>query len=154
MPTLPAATQKNDSILVSTTGQNEVSEEIYTTGGKWEDEEERRFFEDIQDLRDFVPKSVLGFTETGQVTQDTTDSGSIKDDLDRERREREERERREKEEREEKERLAREKAEKAKEKGARGIGTSGVRGVRGTRASMRAASAIRGTSTRGMYFIF
>ena len=57
---------------------------------KWEDEEERRFFEDIQDLRDFVPKSVLGFTETGQVTQDTTDSGSIKDDLDRERREREE----------------------------------------------------------------
>ena len=59
-------------------------------GGKWEDEEERRFFEDIQDLRDFVPKSVLGFTETGQVTQDTTDSGSIKDDLDRERREREE----------------------------------------------------------------
>lgn len=90
MPTLPAATQKNDSILVSTTGQNEVSEEIYTTGGKWEDEEERRFFEDIQDLRDFVPKSVLGFTETGQVTQDTTDSGSIKDDLDRERREREE----------------------------------------------------------------
>lgn len=90
MPTLPAATQKNDSILVSTTGQNEISEEIYTTGGKWEDEEERRFFEDIQDLRDFVPKSVLGFTETGQVTQDTTDSGSIKDDLDRERREREE----------------------------------------------------------------
>ena len=50
MPTLPAATQKNDSILVSTTGQNEISEEIYTTGGKWEDEEERRFFEDIQDL--------------------------------------------------------------------------------------------------------
>ena len=90
MPTLPATTQKNDSILVSTTGQNEISEEIYTTGGKWEDEEERRFFEDIQDLRDFVPKSVLGFTETGQVTQDTTDSGSIKDDLDRERREREE----------------------------------------------------------------
>jgi regulator of nonsense transcripts 2 len=31
-----------------------------TSGGKWEDEEERRFFEDIQDLKDFVPKSVLG----------------------------------------------------------------------------------------------
>lgn len=31
-----------------------------TTGGKWEDEEERRFFEDIQDMKDFVPSSVLG----------------------------------------------------------------------------------------------
>jgi len=31
-----------------------------TTGGKWEDEEERRFFEDIQDIKDFVPSSVLG----------------------------------------------------------------------------------------------
>ena len=31
-----------------------------TTGGKWEDEEERRFFEDVQDIKDFVPSSVLG----------------------------------------------------------------------------------------------
>lgn len=30
------------------------------SGGKWEDEEEKRFFEDIQDLKDFVPASVLG----------------------------------------------------------------------------------------------
>ena len=33
---------------------------LSTAGGKWEDEEERRFFEDIQDLRDYVPKSMLG----------------------------------------------------------------------------------------------
>lgn len=39
------------------------SDEILTTGGKWEDEEERRFFEDVQDLKDFVPSSVLGVEE-------------------------------------------------------------------------------------------
>lgn len=38
-------------------------DEILTTGGKWEDEEERRFFEDVQDLKDFVPSSVLGVEE-------------------------------------------------------------------------------------------
>lgn len=42
---------------------NGDAEEIITTGGKWEDEEERRFFEDIQDLKDFVPSSVLGVEE-------------------------------------------------------------------------------------------
>lgn len=36
---------------------------LSTAGGKWEDEEERRFFEDIQDLRDFVPKSMLGLED-------------------------------------------------------------------------------------------
>lgn len=30
------------------------------TSSKWEDEEERRFYEDIQDLKDFVPSSVIG----------------------------------------------------------------------------------------------
>jgi regulator of nonsense transcripts 2 len=39
---------------------NGVSEDIITFGGKWEDEEERRFYEEIQDLKDFVPSSVLG----------------------------------------------------------------------------------------------
>ena len=53
---------KTDSILIGTnTGQsNGDSEEVVTVGGKWEDEEERRFYEDIQDLKDFVPSSVLG----------------------------------------------------------------------------------------------
>ena len=36
---------------------------LSTAGGKWEDEEERKFFEDIQDLRDYVPKSVLGLED-------------------------------------------------------------------------------------------
>lgn len=47
----------------NTTHPNGDAEEIVTTGGKWEDEEERRFFEDIQDLKDFVPSSVLGVEE-------------------------------------------------------------------------------------------
>ncbi|PPQ97386.1 hypothetical protein CVT26_006620 [Gymnopilus dilepis] len=62
LPTLPTASMKTDSILIGTnTGQsNGDSEEVVTVGGKWEDEEERRFYEDIQDLKDFVPSSVLG----------------------------------------------------------------------------------------------
>jgi len=48
---------------------NGVSEDIITTGGKWEDEEARRFYEEIQDLKDFVPSSVLGVdsSETDEV---------------------------------------------------------------------------------------
>ena len=40
-------------------------------GGKWEDEEERRFFEEIQDLKDFVPSSVLG-VENAEVDEAET----------------------------------------------------------------------------------
>jgi regulator of nonsense transcripts 2 len=61
LPSLPTASQKSDSILIgSNSNQSNDSEEGLTTGGKWEDEEERRFFEDVQDLKDFVPSSVLG----------------------------------------------------------------------------------------------
>ena len=45
---------------------NGESDEILTTGGKWEDEEERRFFEDVQDLKDFVPSSVLGVEQVDE----------------------------------------------------------------------------------------
>lgn len=40
------------------------------SGGKWEDEEEKRFFEDIQDLKDFVPASVLGVEGTCEAGED------------------------------------------------------------------------------------
>lgn len=65
LPILPTASQKSDSILIgiNTNLSNGDAEELMTTGGKWEDEEERRFFEDIQDLKDFVPSSVLGIEE-------------------------------------------------------------------------------------------
>lgn len=63
MPSLPTTSQKTDSILIGANNANSIGDEddtLHTAGGKWEDEEERRFFEDVQDLRDFVPKSVLG----------------------------------------------------------------------------------------------
>lgn len=48
----------------SRTGQ-EQSEDI-TGLSKWEDEEERKFYEDIMDLKDFVPHSVLGIEDDGK----------------------------------------------------------------------------------------
>ncbi|KAG6845896.1 hypothetical protein H0H87_000702 [Tephrocybe sp. NHM501043] len=62
LPSLPTTSHKSDSILIGSNNLNhlEDTDEISTIGGKWEDEEERRFFEDVQDLKDFVPSSVLG----------------------------------------------------------------------------------------------
>ncbi|KAI0930686.1 hypothetical protein AcV5_007335 [Taiwanofungus camphoratus] len=62
MPTLKTSTQKSESILIGmNTGSSVAGGELeQVTGGKWEDEEERRFFEDIPDLKDYVPRSVLG----------------------------------------------------------------------------------------------
>lgn len=64
MPALPTASQKSDSIQIGSTPGGILGDESedasLASGGKWEDEEERKFFEDIQDLKDFVPKSVLG----------------------------------------------------------------------------------------------
>ncbi|KAG1770609.1 hypothetical protein EV702DRAFT_1202376 [Suillus placidus] len=53
MPSLPTVSQKSDSIQI---GANAISgddeDPLANSGGKWEDEEECRFFEDIQDLKD------------------------------------------------------------------------------------------------------
>ncbi|KIJ40979.1 hypothetical protein M422DRAFT_209705 [Sphaerobolus stellatus SS14] len=87
MPTLPTNTQKNESVLLLSTGNtHHESEEVYPAGGKWEDEEERRFHEDLQDLKDFVPKSVLGLDAS-----DKDKDGKEKDD-DKEKEKREEEE--------------------------------------------------------------
>ncbi|KAG8747796.1 hypothetical protein FRC10_011241 [Ceratobasidium sp. 414] len=62
MPSLPSASQKNDSILLldgSSTLRIGGTEDL-PANSKWEDEEERRFYEDITDLKDFVPKTILG----------------------------------------------------------------------------------------------
>lgn len=62
-----------------------------TSGGKWEDEEERRFFEDVQDLKDFVPKSVLGVESDeaadGESTHAGGDEESEKERIEREKEE-------------------------------------------------------------------
>ncbi|QRV94265.1 eukaryotic translation initiation factor 4G [Ceratobasidium sp. AG-Ba] len=62
MPSLPSASQKNDSILLLDGSSNLRigGTEDLPANSKWEDEEERRFYEDIPDLKDFVPKAVLG----------------------------------------------------------------------------------------------
>lgn len=64
MPALPTASQKSDSIQIGSNAGGILTDDSEDAslafGGKWEDEEERKFFEDIQDLKDFVPKSVLG----------------------------------------------------------------------------------------------
>ncbi|TDL26278.1 ARM repeat-containing protein [Rickenella mellea] len=92
MPELPTQSQKADSILVSSgTGQGDAQEDIYTTGGKWEDEEERRFFEDLQDIRDFVPNTFLGIDEKGGEDGAEKDKETAKEDeKDKERLEQEE----------------------------------------------------------------
>lgn len=67
MPKLQTASHKADSIQIGANagsilgGDSELDDAI--RGGKWEDEEERRFFEDIIDLKDYVPKGVLGIDD-------------------------------------------------------------------------------------------
>ncbi|KAI0688727.1 transcription factor [Cerioporus squamosus] len=68
MPTLKTVSQKSESIQIGmNSGSNLLggeSDELTGTGGKWEDEE-RRFFEEIPDLKDYVPRSVLGLEGDG-----------------------------------------------------------------------------------------
>ena len=58
MPELPTSSQKSDSIQIGSNTSNQYSnddsDDMIISGGKWEDEEERRFFEDIQDLKWFT----------------------------------------------------------------------------------------------------
>jgi regulator of nonsense transcripts 2 len=72
MPTLPTSSSTGNSIQIGTsTGallSDDAEEAAFAAlGGKWEDEEERRFFEDIQDLREIVPKSILGIEDGKDV---------------------------------------------------------------------------------------
>ncbi|TFY71699.1 hypothetical protein EVG20_g1301 [Dentipellis fragilis] len=68
LPTLPTSTQATSSIQIGTNSGSLSLDDgedhaIATSGGKWEDDEERRFFEEIQDLREVVPRSILGVDE-------------------------------------------------------------------------------------------
>ncbi|KAJ7072238.1 ARM repeat-containing protein [Mycena amicta] len=78
LPPLPTSSQKSDSILIGSNKSNALSdeaEELMGSGGKWEDEEERRFFEDVQDMKDFVPRSVLGIDEADGDTAESDADG-------------------------------------------------------------------------------
>ncbi|KAJ6587022.1 transcription factor [Mycena vulgaris] len=79
LPSLPTNSQKSDSILIGSNRSNhlagEDTDEVMGSGGKWEDEEERRFFEDVQDLKDFVPRGVLGIDEMEGKESDSDPEG-------------------------------------------------------------------------------
>ncbi|KAF9465011.1 transcription factor [Collybia nuda] len=90
LPSLPTISQKSDSILIGSNNSNHLSDDsddTLVTGGKWEDEEERRFYEDIQDLKDFVPSSVLGICESGEDDDEEKEKEREKERLDKEREE-------------------------------------------------------------------
>lgn len=76
LPELKTASQKTDSIQIGTNGGGILGGENDTDdaarGGKWEDEEERRFFEDIPDLKDYIPKGILGIEEDEDSTTEET----------------------------------------------------------------------------------
>jgi hypothetical protein len=82
LPHLPTAAQKAESILIGTGESNKILladiEDVSSVGGKWEDEEERRFYEDIPDLADFVPKSVLGLEGEDATAQPSEKSSESK----------------------------------------------------------------------------
>lgn len=66
MPHLPTNTAKGDSIGLSSGNANRGAEEdtYLGRGSQWEDEEERKFYEDLTDLKDLLPKSVCTTTES------------------------------------------------------------------------------------------
>ncbi len=76
LPKLKAASHKVDSIQIGgNTGGNlggDIDLDEAARGGKWEDEEERRFFEDISDLKDYVPKGILGLEEDNESDSEET----------------------------------------------------------------------------------
>lgn len=85
VPPLPTYTQKTDSISIgggslSLNGDLSSADEINTTGGKWEDDEERKFYEDIIDLMDYIPRSVLGIDgDKDKEKQDTKEEAEEKE---------------------------------------------------------------------------
>ena len=79
MPTLPTSSSAGNSIQIGTSTHGLLSDDsdeaaFAALGGKWEDEEERRFFEDIQDLREVVPKSILGVEEGINAIKESNES--------------------------------------------------------------------------------
>lgn len=89
LPKLPTSSQKSDSIQI---GSNQgsllaESDEPLPPGSKWVDEEERKFYEDFPDLKDFVPASVLGLNES---TQADGNSKKAEEEKEKEEREKEE----------------------------------------------------------------
>lgn len=73
MPALKAAAQQQTSIGVSaigtTIGAGSDDMSVYPSGGLWEDDEERKFHEDLPDLADFLPKEALGIQSSENTAE-------------------------------------------------------------------------------------
>jgi regulator of nonsense transcripts 2 len=83
MPVLRAATQQQTSIGVSTAssslGATSDDMTVYPAGGLWEDDEEQKFYEDLPDLADFLPKQALGVQASGNPNEESkTETEAIK----------------------------------------------------------------------------
>lgn len=75
MPHLATVAEQTSSIgLTNGNASRGLDGDDVTGVGKWEDEEERRFYEDITDLRDFVPKSILGIEEADGSNEGNNDA--------------------------------------------------------------------------------
>jgi regulator of nonsense transcripts 2 len=76
MPHLPEASHKADSIGLSTGDRlrfDDTDGMSVGRGSQWEDEEERKFYEDLIDLKDWVPRSFLNIPEGEAVVAETTE---------------------------------------------------------------------------------
>ncbi|KAG8902737.1 hypothetical protein FRC00_000574, partial [Tulasnella sp. 408] len=75
MPNLPKASNSKslgDSISISLDSGSSIGrDEDWVPGGKWEDDEERRFYEDLTDLKDFVPRTILGIEAEAEAAEST-----------------------------------------------------------------------------------
>ena len=60
MPHLPISTSRGDSIGLSSGNVNRTGEDegYLGRGSQWEDEEERKFYEELIDLKNLLPKGV------------------------------------------------------------------------------------------------
>ncbi|KAG8770184.1 hypothetical protein FRC12_004459 [Ceratobasidium sp. 428] len=78
MPSLPSASQKNGSILLldGSSSLRIGGTEDLPANSKWEDEEERRFYEELTDLKDFVPKTILGVDPAASKDEKAADPES------------------------------------------------------------------------------
>nr|XP_018259411.1 uncharacterized protein I303_08339 [Kwoniella dejecticola CBS 10117]OBR81569.1 hypothetical protein I303_08339 [Kwoniella dejecticola CBS 10117] len=67
-PTLPTAASlgKSGLQIVESASSFTVREDGPVAGGIWDDEEERRFYEDLVDLKEVVPSGLLGIKESKQ----------------------------------------------------------------------------------------
>ncbi|WVQ63661.1 uncharacterized protein L199_001814 [Kwoniella botswanensis] len=74
-PVLPTAASlaKSGLQIVESASSFTVREDGPVAGGIWDDEEERRFYEDLVDLREVVPSALLGIKES-KNTNDTATS--------------------------------------------------------------------------------